>query len=206
MIDFYTAATPNGQKVHLMLEELGIPYKYHKVNLKELEQKTPEFLAMNPNGRIPVIVDHEGPNKKTVTVFESAAILYYLAERTHKFGSHHLEEKTEIMQWMMYQMSAVGPMFGNYYYGKNSMTPLNPGFIERFEKESKRIITVLETQLGRHTYFAGNEYTIADMCMFFWLDGFHKREPEWFAASPGIRRWLTQVGERPAVQKVLAQE
>ncbi|KYG63882.1 glutathione S-transferase [Bdellovibrio bacteriovorus] len=203
MIDLYTAATPNGQKAHLMLEELGIPYKLHKVNLKDLEQKKPEFLAMNPNGRIPVMVDHEGPNKKEVTVFESAAILYYLAERHHKFGGHHLEEKAQIMQWMMYQMSAVGPMFGNYYFGKTSLKPENPGFIERFEKESKRIITVLETQLGRHTYFAGSEYTIADMCMFFWINNFFKANPDWFAATPGIRRWIGQVAERPAVQKVL---
>lgn len=204
MIDLYTAATPNGQKAHLMLEELGIPYKLHKVNLKELEQKTPEFLAMNPNGRIPVIVDHEGPNKKTVTVFESAAILFYLAERTNKFGGHHLEDKAEIMQWMMYQMSAVGPMFGNYYYGKTALQPHNPAFIERFEKETKRIITVLETHLGRHTYFAGSEYTIADMCMFFWLANFSKAEPDWFSASPAIRRWIDEVSKRPAVQKVLA--
>jgi GST-like protein len=203
MIDLYTAATPNGMKAHLMLEELGVPFNYHKVNLRELQQKSPEFLAMNPNGRIPVIVDHEGPNKKEVTVFESAAILYYLAERFGKFGGHHLEDKARIMEWMMYQMSAVGPMFGNYHYGKSSLKPENPAYIERFEKESKRIITVLETQLGRHTYFAGNDYSIADMCMFFWVNAFAKEQPDWFAATPSIRRWIDQVSQRPAVQKVL---
>src|SRR5690606_818743 len=116
MIDFYTAETPNGKKVHLMLEELGIPYKKHLVDLAKLEQKAPEFLAMNPNGRIPVIVDHEGPNKKTTTVFESAAILYYLAERHGKFFGHGLDEKSHVMQWMMFQMSGIGPIFGNYFY------------------------------------------------------------------------------------------
>ncbi|MEN0058552.1 MAG: glutathione S-transferase N-terminal domain-containing protein [Bdellovibrio sp.] len=204
MIDFYTADTPNGKKVHLMLEELGLPYTKHAVDLKSLEQKTPEFLSMNPNGRIPVIVDHEGPHKKAVTVFESAAILYYLAERHGQFIGHGLEEKAQTMQWVMFQMSAIGPMFGNYYYGMNSLHPKNPAYIERFEKESHRLIGVMEMQLAKHKFLAGEEYTIADICTYHWVANFMKLVPDWFAASPSVRRWVHLVGERPAVKRVPA--
>lgn len=203
MIELYTAATPNGQKAELMLEELGQPYAKHVVNLKELQQKRPEFLSMNPNGRIPVIVDRDGPDQSTVTVFESAAILSYLAERSGRFGGRGLVEKTKVLQWMMFQMSAVGPMFGNYSYGKNSLRPYNPGFVDRFEVEAKRIVRVLEAQLNQGTYFAGEDYTIADMCMFFWIFRFNQSVPSWFEEAPLIRRWLKNVGARPAVQKVL---
>ena len=204
MIDFYTQETPNGKKVHLMLEELGIPYTKHMVDFAKLEQKSPEFLAMNPNGRIPVIVDHEGPNKKTTTVFESAAILYYLAERHGKFLGHGIDEKSHVMQWVMFQMSGVGPIFGNYFYGLKSLHPFNQAYVDRFEKEAHRLLGVMEIQLARHTYLAGEEYTIADMCMYFWIAKFMTLVPDWFAATPSVRRWAHLIAERPAVKKVPA--
>lgn len=205
MIDFYTAATPNGHKITIILEELGLPYKKHLVDLKALEQKSPEFLAMNPNGRIPVIVDHEGPNHEKITVFESGAILYYLAEKCGgRFLGQTLKEKTHTLQWVMFQMSGLGPNFGNYYYGLNHMPSKNPEFIERFEKESQRLITVLNAQLTKHSYIAGEDYTIADMTTYPWVDGFAKMRPEWFESAPAIRRWLEVVGERPAVKRALS--
>lgn len=202
MIDLYTAPTPNGLKIMLALEEFGLPHKTILINIKNNEQKTPEFLAMNPNGRIPVIVDHEGPFGKKVTLFESGAILYYLAEKCDgKFLGTSLDEKAKVMQWVMFQMSGIGPNFGNYNYSLRYMEVKNPGFTARFEKESQRLLGVLETQLSNYEYLAGNNYTIADMCTYFWLNGFMKLVPEWFDSKPSVRRWLNTISERPAVKK-----
>ncbi len=205
MIDLFTAATPNGHKITIMLEELGIPYQKHMVDLKALQQKSPEFLEMNPNGRIPVITDSNGPQGKKTTIFESGAILYYLAEKNGgKFLGKSLDEKAHSMQWVMFQMSGIGPMFGNYHYGMHSMPEKVPQFIERFEKESKRLITVLNSQLTKHAYLAGEEYTIADMATYPWVAGFAKENPVWFEGTPAIRNWLTKVSERPAVKKAMS--
>lgn len=204
MIDYYTAATPNGKKVAIMLEELQVPYKKHMIDLKSLEQKKPEYIAMNPNGRIPTIVDNHGPYDHKTTVFESGAILYYLAEKYGgQFFGHSLNEKAAVMQWLMFQMSAVGPMFGNYNYGMKSLEPKNPGFIERFAKESQRIIGVLEIQLSQTPYLAGANYTIADIATITWVTAFEKMEPTWFENAPGVHRWMKLVGDRPAVKKGL---
>lgn len=200
MIDFYTAATPNGHKVALMLTELGLEHKEHLVDLKSNQQKDPAFLAMNPNGKIPVIVDHDSTPKTVIS--ESAAILYYLAEKHGRFIGKTLQEKTTTMQWVMFQMSAIGPIFGNYYYGKNFLQPHNPGYIERFEKEAHRLLGVMEMQLQDNAYLAGAEYTIADMCTYPWLVGFMKSNPEWFADKAAVQRWAARVSERPAVKKV----
>ncbi|WP_413294008.1 glutathione S-transferase family protein [Bdellovibrio sp. HCB185ZH] len=203
MIDFYTAHTPNGRKVWIMLEELGIPYKVHEIDLKKGEQKTPEFLAMNPNGRIPVIVDNSAID--SVTVFESAAILYYLASKYEgRFFGYGLDERTYVMEWMMFQMSAVGPNFGNLHYGQNSMDPKVPAFIERFEKESKRIVGVLEIQLGKNEYLAGGNYTIADMCTYTWVAAMLEKQPQIFTDAPKVKQWAQKISERPAVQKAMA--
>ncbi|WII71088.1 glutathione S-transferase N-terminal domain-containing protein [Bdellovibrio sp. 22V] len=204
MIDFYTAATPNGRKVAIMLEELGVSYTEHKVDLGKLEQKSPDFLSMNPNGKIPVIIDHEGPFNKKTTVFESAAILYYLAEKHGgRFFGHSLDEKAHVMQWTMFQMSAIGPILGNYYYGMNTLTPKNPGFIQRFEKEATRLLGVMETQLHKNEYLAGKNYSIADIATYPWIANFIKLQPAWFESKPSIRRWAQMVGSRPAVKKVM---
>ncbi len=204
MIEFYTAGTPNGRKVAIMLEEVGRALYRTYNRFGKLEQKTPEFLAMNPNGRIPVIVDREGPYHKKTTVFESGAILYYLAEKYGSFLGHSLDEKAHVMQWVMFQMSAIGPMFGNYNYGVKTLTPKNPGFIQRFEKESLRLLDVLEMQLAKNQYLAGNTYTIADIATYTWVAAFANTVPGWFESKPSVRRWLQTVGERPAVKKVMS--
>ena len=204
MIDFYTAATPNGKKITIMLEELQVPYTKHTLNLKDLDQKKPDYIAMNPNGRIPTIVDNHGPYDHKTTVFESGAILYYLAEKYGgQFFGHSIEEKAKAMQWLMFQMSAVGPMFGNYNYGMKSLEPKNPGFIERFAKESQRIVSVLELQLSKTPYLAGDNYTIADIATITWVSAFAQMEPSWFENAPGVRRWIKLVTDRPAVKKGL---
>jgi GST-like protein len=203
MIDFYTAHTPNGRKVWIMLEELGIPYTLHEINLQKNEQKTSEFLAMNPNGRIPVIVDNTptGP----VTVFESAAILYYLASKYEgRFFGYGLDERAHVMEWMMFQMSAVGPNFGNLNYGHMSMNPKVPAFIERFEKESLRIVGVLEIQLGKNDFLAGGNYTIADMCNYPWVAAMMEKYPQLFTEAPKVKQWAQKISERPAVQTGMA--
>ncbi|KHD88823.1 MAG: glutathione S-transferase [Bdellovibrio sp. ArHS] len=203
MIEFYTAQTPNGRKVSLMLEELAIPYTQHNIDLGKLEQKSPEFIAKNPNGKIPVIIDTHGSYDHKTTVFESGAILYYLAEKHQAFFGHSLEEKAHVMQWLMFQMSAIGPIFGNYYYGKHTLKPENPGFIERFEKEALRLLGVMEIQLEKNTYLAGEAYTIADIATYPWLIHYLHTKPEWFESRPSIRRWAQTLAERPAVKKVM---
>jgi GST-like protein len=204
MIDFYTANTPNGKKVAIMLEELQVPYTTHMVDLKSNEQKKPEFIAMNPNGRIPTIVDNHGPYDHKTTVFESGAILYYLSEKMGgQFFGHSLNEKAEVMEWLMFQMSGIGPILGNYYYGIKSLTPPNPGFIERFEKEAKRLVSVMEIRLHKHEYLACDRYTIADIATYPWVSAFAMSEPSWFADAPGVQRWIKRIAERPAVIKVM---
>ena len=202
MIDLYTAGTPNGRKIVLMLEELGLPYKAHMIDMKNNEQKSPDFIAMNPNGRIPVIVDHEGPFGKKTTVFESGAILYYLAEKYDgQFLGHSLDEKAKTMQWVMFQMSGIGPNFGNYYYSLNYLEPKTPAYTARFEKESQRLLGVMELQLSQNEYLAGNNYSIADMCTYHWVSNFMNLVPDWFASKPSVRRWLSTLSERPAIKK-----
>ena len=201
MIDFYMAVTPNNHKIALFLEELEIPYKTHPIDLKANEQKKPEFLAMNSNGRTPVITDNEGPFGKKLTLAESGAILYYLSEKYEgRFLGRDLGQKAKVMQWVMFQMAGIGPMFGNYFYGKN-MEPKNPQYVERFEKEVKRLIGVMNTELVNHSYIAGDEYTIADMVTYPWVAKFVMRSPELFENAPAVRRWMALVSERPAVKK-----
>ncbi len=202
MIDYYMAPTPNAHKVTILLEELSEEYTVHKIDLQKNEQKHPDFIKMNPNGRIPVIIDNDGANGKT-TVFESAAILYYLAEKHHgKFFGKNLEEKTKVMQWMMFQMSAVGPNFGNFHFG-SKLEPKNPQYVERFQKESLRVISVLNLQLEQTEFLAGTEYTIADICTYPWIAAFYKNHPEWFSESAALLNWFKIISKRPAVIKAI---
>lgn len=202
MIDFYSAETPNVRKVTLMLEECGLKYHSIPVDLKKNEQKKPDYLSINPNGRVPAIVDHEGPFGQKTPVFESGAILIYLAEKTGKFYGSTALDRAKILPWVMFQMSAVGPNFGNYHYGLTYMEVKTPAFIERFRKESLRIISVLNDQLTSHTYLAGDFYSIADICTFHWVAAFLKNHPDLFEQAPSVRRWVKLLCERPAVQKI----
>lgn len=198
MIDLYTAATPNGHKVSIALEEMGLPYTLKVLELSKNEQKEPWFLAINPNGRIPAIVDHGADD---LAVFESGAILVYLAEKTGLFMPQDVAGRSRVMQWLMFQMGGVGPMMGQanvfYRYFPEKIQPA----IDRYQGESKRLLRVLDTQLSRHEYLAG-DYSIADMANFAWA-----RTHRWSGVDigdlPHLQRWLSQIRQRPAVERGL---
>jgi GST-like protein len=199
MIDFYTTKTPNGSKVQIMLEELGMKYEYFNISLKDNEQKKPDFLKINPNGRIPAIVDRDGEFGREIPVFESGAILHYLAEKSHHFIGTNEFERAQVMSWLMFQMSGIGPNFGNYNYAKTNNIPM---MLTRFELESKRLLDVMNTQLAQHEYLAGSFYSIADIATYPWIAEYIKSKPEWFEENPHVRRWAELIGRRPAVKKV----
>ena len=198
MIDLYTGATPNGRKASIMLEEVGLAYTLHALDLKKDEQKTPAFLAINPNGRIPAIVDHDAAGG-SVTVFESAAVLIYLAEKTGKLLAPSGKARYEALEWVMFQMSAVGPMFGQYFHFALMAPEKLPYAIERYQKESMRILGVLEDRLASQPHLAG-EYSIADVCTYPWVSGVIDRLDE-TKALLNVRAWLARVAARPAVEK-----
>lgn len=202
MIHLYTWATPNGRKASIMLEEIGLPYELHPVNLRSGEQFKPEFLAINPNNKIPAIVDSEGPGGQSLTLFESGAILIYLAEKTHKLlPAMQSRERYEVIQWLMFQMGGVGPMFGqaNYFC---RMTDKIPYAIERFRKEALRLYGVLDGRLAGQQFLAG-DYSIADIATYPWVAR-HEGHQVKLEDYPNIKRWFDLISARPAVQKGMA--
>jgi GSH-dependent disulfide-bond oxidoreductase len=198
MIQLYTWNTPNGKKVSIMAEEVGISYEVYPINLQQGDQHKPEYLAINPNNKIPSIVDTDGPGGKPLTLFESGAILMYLAEKTGKLWPQDVRKRYEVIQWLMFQMGGVGPMFGqaNYFF---RMTEKVPYAIERFHKEALRLYKVLDQQLGHKEYLAG-EYSIADVATYPWVWRYkiHQVELEEF---PNIKRWFDVISARPEVQR-----
>jgi GST-like protein len=196
VIDLYTAATPNGWKVSIALEELGLPYQMHAVRLEKLEQKEPWFLALNPNGRIPAIVDRANGD---FAVFESGAILIYLAEKTGRLLPLEPKARSVALQWLMFQMSGVGPMQGQanvfFRYAPEKIQYA----IERYQNETKRLYGVLDARLKEHEYLAG-DYSIADISTWPWVS-IHAWAGIEIADLPNLARWLEAVGKRPAVQK-----
>ena len=197
MIDFYSAATPNGYKVSIALEEMGLKYQLHELHLSENDQKKPEFLAINPNGRIPAIVDKDNDN---FNVFESGAILLYLAEKTGKFLPKEQKARSRVIQWLMFQMGGVGPMIGQANVFNRYFPEKIPAAIERYQKEGRRLFEVMNTQLEKTPYLAGDEYTIADIATWPWV-----RIYEWSGVDieglTHLQRWLDEIAKRPAVQK-----
>ncbi len=203
MLDLHTWTTPNGYKVSIMLEEIGLPYRVHTVNLGALEQQRPEFLALNPNGKIPVLVDHDvagGP----LTLFESGAILVHLAEKSGALLPSEPRARAATFQWLMFQMSQVGPMIGQAGHFANQAPEKIPYAIQRFVGESLRIVEVLETALRDHDHLAG-DYSIADVATYPWIMAawtpFRTMMPEKIAEMRGVQGWLDRVGARPAVQR-----
>jgi GST-like protein len=198
MIELYTWATPNGKKVSIMLEEVGLSYDVRPVNLSKGEQMKPEYLAVNPNNKIPSIVDSDGPGGQSFKLFESGAILMYLAEKTGKFCPQDTRKRYEVIQWLMFQMGGVGPMFGqaNYFF---RLTEKVPYAIERFHKEALRLYKVLDQQLAQKSYLAG-EYSIADIATYPWVwrHDIHQVKLEEF---PNVKRWYDAISARPAVQR-----
>ena len=200
MIDLYTFTSPNGRKVSIALEELGLPYTARFVDITKGEQFKPEFLALNPNNKIPAIVDHEGPGGQPFTVFESGAILLYLAEKTGKLLPADVRGRTEAVQWLMFQMSGVGPMLGQLTHFQRYAKEKLPYAIERYTKESERLLGVLDKHLGRHEYLA-REYSLADISMYPWLVIAQQFFPELFTSVANVRQYMDRVGARPAVQR-----
>jgi GSH-dependent disulfide-bond oxidoreductase len=201
MIELYTWSTPNGRKVSIMLEECGLPYNVHKINIgTNTEQFTPDYLKINPNGKIPSIVDPQGPDGKPIAMMESGAILIYLAEKTGRFFSQ--KHKYEVLQWLMFQMGGVGPMFGQAHHFMRAKKDEIPYGSERYGNEAKRLYGVMDKHLGKNEYFA-KEYSIADIAIYPWA-----ARHEWHRvdlnAFPNVKRWYDKVGARPAVQKGMA--
>ncbi|HEY7560094.1 MAG TPA: glutathione S-transferase N-terminal domain-containing protein [Candidatus Binatia bacterium] len=198
MIQLYTWGTPNGKKVSIMLEELEIPYVVHPVNLSQGEQFKPEYLAINPNNKIPTIIDEDGPDGKPFTLFESGAILMYLAEKSGQLWPADMRRRYSVIQWLMFQMGGVGPMFGqaNYFYRLEEKVPYA---IERFHKEARRLYNVMDQDLAPKAYLAG-EYSIADIATYPWVwrhEIHHVKLEEY----PNVKRWYDTLSNRPAVRK-----
>ena len=198
MIQLYTWGTPNGKKASIMLEEIALPYEVHAINLGQGDQFKPEYLAINPNNKIPCIIDTDGPGGKPLTLFESGAILMYLAEKTGKLWPADLRQRYLVIQWLMFQMGGVGPMFGqaNYFFRLEEKVPYA---IERYHKEALRLYAVLEKALGQNEYLAG-KYSIADVATYPWVwrHEIHHVKLEEF---PHVKAWYDKISERPAVKR-----
>jgi len=201
MIDFYTWSSPNGAKVRIMLEETGLDYELHPVNLGEGEQKKPEFLKINPNGKIPAIVDRDGPGGDEVKAFESGAILLYLAEKSGKFLPEDPAGRWRVTSWLMFQMAGIGPSLAQAGYFLNRAPEPVPHAVERSVNEAERLYEVIDQRLGEVEFFAGN-YSIADIASFPWMRN-HQRFGLDIAEYPNVQRWLQTIAERPAVQRGL---
>ncbi len=200
MIEVWTWPTPNGHKVHIMLEEVGLPYKVVPVNIGQGEQFREEFLAITPNHRIPAIVDPAGPGGKRFSLFESGAILIYLAEKTGKLIPAAPASRYTCLQWLMFQMGGVGPMFGQYNHFAAYAPEKIPYAIERYTNEVKRLHRVLDQRLGESEYLAGADYSIADIATFPWVRNPARRGID-LADYPHVRRWHDAIAARPAVMR-----
>lgn len=198
MIDLYTAATPNGHKVSIALEELGLPYTLKTLDLSKNEQKTPAFLAINPNGRIPAIVDR---SESDFAVFESGACLIYLAEKTGRLLPTEFKARSRVLQWLMFQMGGVGPMMGQANIFFRYFPEKIQAAIDRYQGESKRLFRVMDTHLAHNEYLAG-DYSIADIANWAWV-----RTHKWSGVDiddlPHLSRWVETIRARPAVQQGL---
>jgi GST-like protein len=199
VIELYTWTTSNGRKIPIMLEESGLDYRIHWVNLHQREQFTPDFIKISPNGKIPVIVDSDGPQGKALPVFESGAILIYLARKANRFLPADLPGTMGVLQWLFFQVAHIGPTLGqvNYFHGKYPNKANDAK--ERFDKEAARVYGVVDRRLAEADYLAG-DYSIADMAAYPWLQNYKKHGID-LAAYPSVARWMTAIAARPAVQR-----
>jgi GST-like protein len=200
MIDVYSWATPNGHKVHIMLEECGLPYRVHGVNIGTGEQFTPEFLAISPNNKIPALVDTDGPDGQPISLFESGAILLYLAGKTGRFLPADVRGKFEVLQWLMFQMGGVGPMLGQTHHFRIYAPEKLPYAIDRYTNEAKRLYGVMDTRLARSKYLGGPDYSIADIAVFPWLRSWKNQGIDW-NDYPHLKGWFDEIAARPAVKR-----
>ena len=202
MIDFYTSSSPNGLKVQIMLEETGLEYELHRVNLSEGDQKTPEYLKINPNGKIPAIVDRDELGGDEVAIFESGAILLYLAEKSGEFLPVDANGRWQVISWLMFQMAGIGPSLAQAGYFLNRAPEPVPHAVERYVSEAERLFGVVDRRLSEAEFIAGY-YSIADIASFPWLR-IHQRFGLDIADYPNVGRWLEAISVRPAVERSLA--
>ena len=199
MIELYTWSTPNGRKVSIMLEECGLPYRVHKVDIGKGDQFTPEYVAINPNSKIPSIVDPEGPDGRPLTLMESGAILVYLAGKTGEFLPRTPRGKYDALQWLMFQMGGVGPTFGQAHHFMRAKKDEIPYGSERYGREAKRLYAVMDSHLAHSGYFSQG-YSIADIAIYPWV-----ARHEWHRVDlsdyPNVKRWYESIGARPAVAR-----
>ena len=202
MIELHTWSTPNGRKVSIMLEECGLAYSVHKVNIGQNEQFRPEFLALSPNNRIPAILDPDGPDGKPLSLFESGAILVYLSGKTGQFLPASTRGKYVALQWLMFQMGGVGPMFGQAHHFLRAAPEQVPYGIKRYTDETRRLYGVLDKRLAESA-FLSDEYSIADIATFPWIarHEWHKVD---LAEFPNVKRWYDTINRRPAVVRGMA--
>jgi GST-like protein len=201
MIDLYTWPTPNGHKIHIMLEETGLEYSVHPVDISAGDQFDPEFLKISPNNKMPAIVDLDGPGGAPYSLFESGAILMYLAEKTGRFMPSEIRPRYDVIQWLMFQMGGIGPLLGQAHHFRAYAPEKIPYAIDRYTNEANRLYNVLDVRLRRHEYLAG-EYSIADIATFPWLRS-HQRQGVDLDEYPGVKRWFDGIAERPAVKRGL---
>lgn len=203
MIDLFTWPTPNGRKIHIMLEETGFPYEIHAINTRAGDQFKAEFLKISPNNKIPAIIDREGPGGTPFAMFESGAILIYLAEKSGKFLPDEPRARYTTLQWLMFQMAGVGPMFGQASHFRAYSKDQHQYSIERYTNEVLRLHRVMDKRLSESRYLAGDAYTIADIATFPWTLNAAKRGVD-LAAYPAVQRWHDAIASRPAVMRGMA--
>lgn len=203
MYDIYNWPTSNGRKINIMVEELEVDYKIHPIAIGKDEQFTPEFTKLNPNQKIPAVIDQDGPGGKPYTMFESGAILMYMAEKHGKFMPTEMAARYETIQWLMFQMGGVGPNFGQAHHFRRAAKEKVPYGIERYTKETRRLWKVMDDRLEGRDWFANNEYSIADIAIFPWTMRY-----EWQGVAldefPNMKRWYEAMEARPGVQRGLA--
>jgi len=200
MIEVYSWATPNGHKVHIMLEECGLPYRVHPVNIGAGDQFKREFLAISPNNKIPAIVDPDGPEGKPLSLFESGAILLYLAGKTGRFLPLSTRGKFEVLEWLMFQIGGVGPMLGQAHHFRIYAPEKIPYAIDRYTNEARRLYGVMNKRLANNRYLGANEYSIADIAVFPWLRSWKNQGIDW-SDFPHLKGWFDEIANRPAVKR-----
>ncbi len=200
MIDVYSWATPNGHKVHVMLEECGLPYAVHAVDIGAGDQFKPDFLAISPNNKIPAIVDSDGPDGKPISLFESGAILLYLAGKTGRFMPDSVRGKYETVEWLMFQMGGVGPMLGQAHHFRIYAPERVEYAVNRYTNEARRLYGVMDKRLGQSRYLAGDEYSIADIATWPWTRSFKNQGID-LEDFPNVKRWFDAISSRSAAQR-----
>jgi GST-like protein len=200
MIEVYSWATPNGHKVHIMLEECALRYRVVPVDIGAGDQFKPDFLAISPNNKIPAIVDPDGPDGQPISLFESGAILLYLAGKTGRFMPADTRGRYDMLQWLMFQMGGVGPMLGQAHHFRSYAPEKLPYAIERYTNEARRLYRVMNDRLAKSRYIAGPQYSIADIAIFPWLRSWKNQGIDW-ADHPHLKGWFDEIAARPAVMR-----